>query len=232
MQEQRFLSELSGSLSQAGLPAGYIRRALEELSDHLDDLAAEGLSADRLGSVEQLGRSIVAGYRQSSFVGSHPWVASVLALACAPLLWLAFDCASSLTAELLSSTGALGASPPSAPGGPGLLAGTLSLAPFLVVATLTGLWMARSGRGALPVALICVAQGLIALHYASSFQLPAAAGQHSLISVGLLPLGAALGPGQSAPLETALLRLLGTGIGGWAAARRMLSGGLMVRPPG
>ncbi|MEZ6073917.1 MAG: hypothetical protein R3C10_27460 [Pirellulales bacterium] len=92
------LDAIQHDLIRHGLPTGYIRRVVAELSDHERDIADEPTapgecradSADRLGRRDALVREVVSKYRSRSFAGRHPWLTFVLApIPALVLVWLA-----------------------------------------------------------------------------------------------------------------------------------------------
>jgi hypothetical protein len=72
-----WLDAVQERLVKHGLPPVYIRRFLEELSDHFQDIKEEIMSTEanassRLGEPSQLAESAVIAYRRRSFLGRHP----------------------------------------------------------------------------------------------------------------------------------------------------------------
>jgi hypothetical protein len=83
MSNQPPLSVLQADLLRQGLPAWYVRRVVEELEQHQQDIAAEPGTAGhsptaRLGDLQQLAERIVREFRASRFVGRHPVLSFVL----------------------------------------------------------------------------------------------------------------------------------------------------------
>src|SRR5215469_8494028 len=68
--------QLRAELGRQGLPTPYISRLVEELSDHVADIASEDSSVDvdingRLGTPQQLAVIAKAEYRHRTFAGRH-----------------------------------------------------------------------------------------------------------------------------------------------------------------
>jgi hypothetical protein len=81
MSNQRPLDALRVNLLQRGLPAKYVRRIVEELEDHRQDIVDEqGIvpTESRLGDLTVLAERIVTEFRASRFVGRHPVLAFVI----------------------------------------------------------------------------------------------------------------------------------------------------------
>jgi hypothetical protein len=102
MHEPACCAEVRSRLAGHGLPSDRIERVTRELVEHWEDLRAaameRGLSASealreantRLGRPEQLASDVIAGLRQSSWLGRHPILAlCVVPLFLAPLLMAA-----------------------------------------------------------------------------------------------------------------------------------------------
>lgn len=75
-----WLDEVLGRLAKRALPPAYIRRFMEELSDHLEDITEETMSTEanvlsRLGEPNQVAEAAIVAYRRRSFLGRHPMVA-------------------------------------------------------------------------------------------------------------------------------------------------------------
>ncbi len=88
MESQPWLNRVRQRLAKHVLPPSYVQRFIEELSDHLDDLKAEGMdqnSSSRLGEPEQVADTAVAAYRRRSFLGRHP-TAAFLVFAISPVM--------------------------------------------------------------------------------------------------------------------------------------------------
>jgi hypothetical protein len=95
------LDLLTNQLLRQGLPRQYVRRVVQELVDHQQDIRAEGSrmqtsagsspptgEADRLGDPQALVDAIVSTYRARTFWGRHPWLTFVIAPI--PLVILSF----------------------------------------------------------------------------------------------------------------------------------------------
>lgn len=81
MSNQGPLDALRANLIARGLPARYVRRVVEELQDHQQDIVDERgmVSAEsRIGDPTVLAERIVAEFRASRFVGRHPALAFVV----------------------------------------------------------------------------------------------------------------------------------------------------------
>jgi hypothetical protein len=85
-----WLDEVLRRLQRHALPTNYVKRFVDELSDHLEDLKEEtmGTEADvslRLGKPEQVANAAVAAFRRRSFLGRHP-TAAFLVFAVSPVV--------------------------------------------------------------------------------------------------------------------------------------------------
>jgi hypothetical protein len=85
-----WIDEVRQRLARHALPPAYIRRFMEELSDHLEDLKEENMSTDagvlsRLGDPNQVADAAVVVYRRRSFLGRHP-AAAFLVFGVSPML--------------------------------------------------------------------------------------------------------------------------------------------------
>lgn len=88
MGNQPWLDRVRERLVRQALPSAYIRRFMEELSDHLEDLKEESMGADahsRLGEPEQVAEATVVAYRRRSFLGRHP-AAAFMVFAVSPVI--------------------------------------------------------------------------------------------------------------------------------------------------
>ncbi len=76
LSSKRMLARIIGR----GVPPTYASRVVRELSDHREDLieAGDEQSGAALGEERHLAREIVAGYRQRTFAGRHPWLVFTL----------------------------------------------------------------------------------------------------------------------------------------------------------
>jgi hypothetical protein len=77
---QPWLNRVRRQLAENNLPPNYIRRFMDELSDHFQDIMEEDMSttADlsaRLGQPNQVADAAVAAYRCRTVLGRHPTVA-------------------------------------------------------------------------------------------------------------------------------------------------------------
>jgi hypothetical protein len=80
MANRPWLDEVRKRLANDGLPAAYIRRFMDELSDHFQDLTEETMSTEanawsRLGEPGQVAQAAVESYRRRSLLGRHPTAA-------------------------------------------------------------------------------------------------------------------------------------------------------------
>jgi hypothetical protein len=83
-------------LVKHGLPASYIARFMEELTDHFHDLTEETMSTEasvfsRLGEPNQVAQTAAVAYRRRTFLGRHPAVA-FLVFGVSPVLSLSALC--------------------------------------------------------------------------------------------------------------------------------------------
>jgi hypothetical protein len=80
MANQPWLDEVRTRLADQALPPTYIKRFVEELSDHLEDVTEETMGPEidaysRLGEPKQVAEAAVVAYRRRSFLGRHPTAA-------------------------------------------------------------------------------------------------------------------------------------------------------------
>jgi len=92
MANQPWLDDLHERLAQHALPQTYIRRFMEEVSDHFQDITEENMSTEanvysRLGEPAQVAKAAVTSYRRRSFIGRHP-MAAFLVFAVSPVVSL------------------------------------------------------------------------------------------------------------------------------------------------
>lgn len=86
MGSQPWLDRVRARLEKKGLPPIYVRRFMEELTDHDEDLQQERVeAASRLGEPEQVADAAVAAYRRRSFLGRHP-LAALLVFGISPVM--------------------------------------------------------------------------------------------------------------------------------------------------
>jgi hypothetical protein len=83
MANRPWLDDVRARLARHALPPIYVRRFMEELSDHLEDLMEETMSTvsevySRLGEPEQVANAAATAYRRRSFLGRHPAAAFLL----------------------------------------------------------------------------------------------------------------------------------------------------------
>jgi uncharacterized membrane protein len=93
MAKQPWLDEVQKRLAGSNLPPAYIRRFMEELSDHFLDLTEETMSTEanaisRLGEPGDVTQAAVTTYRHRNSLGRHP-VAAFLAFTIAPIVAMA-----------------------------------------------------------------------------------------------------------------------------------------------
>lgn len=84
------IQELGRALLRQGVPRRYAARIVRELSEHRDDLEAEGLAAgqppdearsaarEKLGDINEVAKELLAAKRRSYWWGRHPVVSFVL----------------------------------------------------------------------------------------------------------------------------------------------------------
>ena len=89
MANQPWLDRMRRQLVENNLPPAYIRRFMEELSDHYEDITEESMNTEndvssRLGEPDQLAEAAVVAYRRRSVLGRHP-AATFLVFGIAPL---------------------------------------------------------------------------------------------------------------------------------------------------
>jgi hypothetical protein len=92
MASQPWVDEVQEQLAKHALPHSYVKRFVEELTDHLEDLKEETMSTEadvfsRLGNPVDVARKTVSEYRQRSFIGRH-FMAAFLVFAVSPLVML------------------------------------------------------------------------------------------------------------------------------------------------
>jgi len=106
MANQPWLDEVQRRLAESNLPAAYIRRFMDELTDHFQDLthdlteetmSTETSVASRLGEANQVADAAVLAFQQRTFFGRHPsakfWVFGVSPiLSLFALLFLTVEC--------------------------------------------------------------------------------------------------------------------------------------------
>jgi hypothetical protein len=85
---RRWLEDVRERLVENTLPPEYVRRLMEELTDHFQDLKEETMSKDaevlsRLGEADHVAEAAVLAYKRRHFLGRHP-TAAVLAFAVLP----------------------------------------------------------------------------------------------------------------------------------------------------
>ncbi|HEY2412916.1 MAG TPA: hypothetical protein VGI40_11770 [Pirellulaceae bacterium] len=95
MDSQLWPDELRHKLRKQNLPAAYINRLVEELSDHLLDTQSEHTSMDaqtafaRLGSADTIATAASREFRSRTFAGRHPYLTFVFGpLAFVPAIFL------------------------------------------------------------------------------------------------------------------------------------------------
>ena len=94
MTAQSWLDEVQRQLAERGLPPSYIRRFMDELTDHLEDLKKETMRRDKtedqlsqLGKPEDIAIAAAKAYRETLFFGRHPVIKfSVFAVSPAPIM--------------------------------------------------------------------------------------------------------------------------------------------------
>lgn len=105
MSNPRPFDSLRADLIRRGLPRSYVRRVVEELEDHRQDIRAEASSTPaeaRLGNLAELAAQIVSEYRARRFVGRHPLLAFLIApIPLVASTWLAMALAFGFGSSLL-----------------------------------------------------------------------------------------------------------------------------------
>lgn len=90
MPNRPWLEEVQKRLAESDLPPAYIRRFMEELVDHFEDITEETMRKEasvssRLGEPGQIADAAVVAYKQRTFFGRHPsaklWVFGVSPMA-------------------------------------------------------------------------------------------------------------------------------------------------------
>jgi len=78
MDSRQWRETLRGDLHRQNLPAAYIDRLVEELSDHSIDLQTENpsmdaqVALDRIGSPNNIAAAASREFRHRTFAGRHP----------------------------------------------------------------------------------------------------------------------------------------------------------------
>ena len=72
-----WLEEVKQRLVESDLPPAYIRRFMDELADHFEDITEDTMSKEtnvlsRLGEPNQVADAAVIAYKQRTFFGRHP----------------------------------------------------------------------------------------------------------------------------------------------------------------
>jgi hypothetical protein len=108
MNEPSWLENVRESLARKALPPSYVRRILEELADHVEDLQEDAMGGEldipgRLGKPEDVAAAASASYRPRGLLRSHS-VAPGVVFGLSPLLLLpvAFVAAWTFTAWVLA----------------------------------------------------------------------------------------------------------------------------------
>ena len=158
-------------LSKAGLPRSYINRVVAELADHLEDISHCGRSADAIGEVDSLVKSITDEYREASLAGRHPLLTIVLAgMVQVPLFWSSYFFVIFFASEITEPTSFLIANASSWQSVANI--GYLSsyIVPFALSAWIGVRIVTECGRGWLLVGLTIALQCYLATASASSFE--------------------------------------------------------------
>jgi hypothetical protein len=77
MTNQSWLDQVRRQLAENNLPPAYIRRFMDELSDHCQDITEDAVNAksdplSRLGEPNQVAEAAICSFRQRTFLGRHP----------------------------------------------------------------------------------------------------------------------------------------------------------------
>jgi hypothetical protein len=162
MSNQRPLDSLRADLIRRGLPARYVRRLVEELEDHEQDIVNEqpgGMNdpASRLGNLTDLADRIVAEFRAARFVGRHPVLAFVIMpVPLVVVMWMAVFFVAALLSLLEDAVGGTGRCIEAY----AIYLG-LRFFPFAAAALVVCRWAYRSGRGGWSF-VACALIGLLA----------------------------------------------------------------------
>jgi hypothetical protein len=89
MANQPWLEQVRRQLAENHLPPAYIRRFMEELADHCQDITEETMSTEsdalsRLGEPNHVAEAAIYGFRRRTFLGRHP-TAALLVFGITPL---------------------------------------------------------------------------------------------------------------------------------------------------
>lgn len=89
MATQPWLDKVQRQLAENGLPPIYIRRFMDELADHFEDLKEETMnketnSLSQLGDPNEIASAATVAYRQRTFFGRHP-IVKFLAFGVSPM---------------------------------------------------------------------------------------------------------------------------------------------------
>lgn len=97
MPNQPWLEEVQKRLAESDLPPMYIRRFMDELADHFDDITEETMSKEasilsRLGEPGHIADAAIVAYKRRTFFGRHPlakfWVFGVSPMAAMLLVFV------------------------------------------------------------------------------------------------------------------------------------------------
>lgn len=169
MSNPRPLDLLRTNLVQRGLPPRYVRRVVEELDDHQQDLAdAQPNRAPNLGDLTDLADRIVAEFRASRFAGRHPVLTFVITPV--PLVIVTWMVAF-LTLALLSSPLEEAADATGRNIGAYFIYLGLRFVPFAATALFLCRWAYRSGRGGWSL-VACVLVALLAGSFVAVLKFP------------------------------------------------------------
>jgi hypothetical protein len=77
MANRPWLDEVQRRLVEGDLPAAYIRRFMDELADHIEDITEDTMSTEmsalsRMGEPDHVAGAAVVAYSQRTFFGRHP----------------------------------------------------------------------------------------------------------------------------------------------------------------
>jgi hypothetical protein len=170
MSNQPTLDSLRADLIRRGLPIRYVRRVVEELQDHQQDLVDEKptTSESRLGDLTDLADRIVAEFRASRFAGRHP----ILAFVITPIPLVIAACVTVFLAAALLSMSleeAMGATGRNA--GAYVIYLGLRFLPFGATALFLCRWAYRSGRGGWSL-IACLLVALLAGTFLAVLKFP------------------------------------------------------------
>jgi len=219
MSKSILLADLENSLFKSGLPTRYVRRALDELSDHLDDIEADDNNMSRLGSAPELHIQIVTEFRQNSFAGRHPFYAVMIAVFAALAIWVI--CQTGLFIILSHVSISFNWS--------GYFLRTTNLAlfiaqtiPFALGTYVTVRWLGVGGRRFIPVSAYII-QAILAFFFISGLETPIMQGETTSMFMGFSPLSDTSLISHGYRTQGAFIQLASTCVAGIFVVRMVFS---------